>query len=88
MTSSSSLALRIDAGAGFTSALDSIIFTLYSSQRRRWTLLTPRLVQLRLPAEPARPLTPPAAVCARFLPASVLIHPPASRSRSPPHITY
>ena len=31
MTSSSSLALRIDAGAGFTSALDSIIFTLYSS---------------------------------------------------------
>ena len=31
MTSSSSLALRIDAGAGFTSALDSIIFTLYYS---------------------------------------------------------
>lgn len=44
-------------------------------QRCRWTLPPDRPAQLSLPAAPARPLTPPAAVCARLLPASALVHP-------------
>lgn len=88
-TSTSAHRAKLELPAGFTSALDSIIFTLYSSPALRLDPASDRLAQLRLPAEPALPLTPPAAVCARLLPASALIHPrplavlPTSATDSP-----